>query len=72
MVSSDFETVRLRLSKTRRSKLRAGLDRPNEPAALRVILYQVISTILFAMLAPGFFQSSCRSISAPLKTGELL
>jgi len=29
-----------------------------EPAALRVILYQVISTILFTMLAPGFFQSS--------------
>jgi AcrR family transcriptional regulator len=29
-----------------------------EPAALRVILYQVLSTILFTMLAPGFFQSS--------------
>jgi AcrR family transcriptional regulator len=29
-----------------------------EPAALRMILYQVISTILFTMLAPGFFQSA--------------
>lgn len=29
-----------------------------KPDAVRVILYQVVSTILFTMLAPGFFQTS--------------
>jgi TetR/AcrR family transcriptional regulator, regulator of cefoperazone and chloramphenicol sensitivity len=30
----------------------------HDPAALRVVLYQLVSTILFTMLAPEFFQSA--------------
>jgi hypothetical protein len=29
-----------------------------QQAALRVLIYQVLSTILFTLLAPGFFQSA--------------
>jgi hypothetical protein len=48
-VRQIFEGIMTRLSEAYPQK---------DPAALRVILYKVVSTILFTMLAPGFFQSS--------------
>jgi TetR/AcrR family transcriptional regulator, regulator of cefoperazone and chloramphenicol sensitivity len=48
-VRQIFEWIVTRLSEAYPQK---------DPAALRAVLYQVISAILFTMLAPGFFQSA--------------